>query len=201
MSINLLELAAQAMAPGVVDQISKKLGMDNGTARNAITSALPIIISAMSKNAGSKRGADSLFKAVQTKHNGSILDNLGGLISSPEQGEGNGILRHLLGNKRPMVERNVGQSTGANPMQISKVLQILAPIVLAVIGRNLVQKKQMNSGGIADVLKNTTDQLQRKAPKEVSIIEKVLDSNQDGRMFDDVANIGMKLLGGFLSRR
>lgn len=200
MNLNLLDLATQALAPQIVDQIGKQLGLNNSMTRNVISSALPLLVSGLVKNAGSKKGTDSLFKAVQQKHDGGIFGQMEQLIQQPEAGEGNGILRHILGGKRPMVENNIGKATGANPIQISKVMQILAPVVLGVIGQQMMKKKVQKPADLSGLLQNTQQVLGKRSGSEMGIVGRLLDSDNDGKIIDNVAGIGLKLLGNFMRR-
>ena len=198
--MNLLDMATQALAPQIVNQISQQLGIESGLARNVISSALPLVIGGLIKNSNSKKGTDNLFNAVQQKHDGGIFNQLDHLIQKPEQGEGNGILRHILGGQRGMAERNIGQATGASPVQVSKIMQILAPVVLGVIGQQMMKKKIQKPTDLSSILQNTDQVINKRSNKEMGIIGQLLDKDNDGKLIDDVAGIGMKLLGGFMRR-
>ena len=45
-------------------------------------------------------------------HDGTILDNLGGFLSNSDNGPGAGILKHVFGDKRSMVEAGLSQMSG-----------------------------------------------------------------------------------------
>ena len=53
---------------------------------SVLTMALPVLMKAMQRNASTPQGAEGLMGAIQGKHDGSILDNLGGLF-------GGGVMR------------------------------------------------------------------------------------------------------------
>ena len=54
-----------------------------------------------SRNAAKPDGADAANRALD-KHDGGVLDNLDNFLDAPDVDDGNGILRHLLGNRRAL---------------------------------------------------------------------------------------------------
>ena len=197
---NLLNLIGQQLSPMVVNQIGKSLGMNDGATRNVVSSALPVLLSALSGNAQSKNGASALLGALQKKHDGGVFNQLGDLIAKPEAGEGNGILRHLLGNKRAPIEETITQATGVNQQQTAKIMEILAPVVMGALGKEQ-RNNNYDANGLAKLLQQSQTQYTQEAPKEMGAVRRLLDADGDGKVADDVANIGMKLLGSFLRRR
>ncbi|MGB2957517.1 MAG: DUF937 domain-containing protein, partial [Bacteroidota bacterium] len=101
---DLLSTIMQSLGGDGIKQMSKSLGVDEKTAAGGVEAALPLLVSALARNSQSADGAQSLHKALEKDHDGSILDNLGGLFSNPQSGNGAGILNHLLGGKRQNVE-------------------------------------------------------------------------------------------------
>jgi len=197
---NLLNLLSQQLTPEVVQQISRSAGLNQNATKGVITSALPLLMGALTNNTQQQSGASSLFKALQNKkHDGNVLSHLGDLINQPEKGDGNGILSHILGSKKEAVEETIGQANGATKQGTSKILQMLAPMLLGTLGQQ--QRRQgLDVGGLASLLLNSNKQFTQEAPKEMGAVRRLLDSDNDGKILDDVAGIGMKLLGAFLRR-
>lgn len=101
----LMQILGQALDGQAVDQISNQLGMDRDSAQNAIGLAIPVLVGALSRNASTPEGARALESAVERDHDGSILDNLGGLLGGGGGGDllggggaGGGLLGQVLGS-------------------------------------------------------------------------------------------------------
>ena len=84
---------------GVINGAAKKSNTTPDNTANVLSQAMPLILGAMQRNAKTPQGAASLSNALSDpKHNGSMLDMLGGLFGdgpgSPEELEqdGAGIL-------------------------------------------------------------------------------------------------------------
>lgn len=199
---NLLNLLGEHLTPQLIGQLSRQMGTDDSATKNVISSALPVLMSALASGTQKPQGASALLGALtrDNRHDGSVLGQLGNLIQKPEQGEGNGILRHLLGGKRDFVEKNLSESTGVNRVNTSKVLQVLAPMVLGLVGKQQRQKN-MNASQVSQLLQQSQQAFTKQAPKEMGVVGRLLDKDGDGKVVDDVANIGMRLLGNFLTRR
>ena len=58
-------------------QLSNQLGTNQQTTGNAIAAAVPLLLSALSRNASDDQGRESLYNALSSDHNGGILNDIG----------------------------------------------------------------------------------------------------------------------------
>ncbi len=180
------------MQDGVTEQMANKLGLEKNQAQSALASAVPILMQALSKNASTPEGANALESALKRDHDGSILDNLSGYLESPKTDEGSKILNHILGEKRATVEQYVGKSSGLSTGSVGSLLSSVAPLIMGA----LAGKNNNSSSGIGSLLSGITNEIQGAGSgKEQSIIEQLLDRDNDGSIIDDVADMGMSFLG------
>ena len=133
-STSIINALEQQLGPDTIAQIGQQLGVDPGTTSSAISMALPTILSGLAKNASHPQGAQDLDTAL-ADHDGSILDNLGGLFQNPAASAGAAILGHIFGKKQQPVQQGLGKATGMNTQQIGQLLIMLAPMVMGVLGR------------------------------------------------------------------
>lgn len=134
---------------------------------------------------------------------GGLGGLLGGLLGgnqapSGEQLNGGGILDHILGNKASQVESALGQATGLSSANISKLLTLLAPIVMAYLGRQVSSGKLSSPGELGQVLGQEKAQAQQQGGIAGGLLGAVFDQNGDGKL--DMADL-LKLGGQFLNRR
>ena len=178
-------------------QLAEQVGGNEGQVKNGVMAALPAMLTALSKNTGTEKGAQELNNALETKHDGSILNNLSGYLSNPDLKDGAGILNHLFGSQTSNVANAVSQSSGLDTNGSMKMLQMLAPILMGILGQ---QKKQNNLD--AKGLGNLTSMLASNFGSEAGtsgIIETVtnlLDANKDGNVVDDIMGMVGKFFGG-----
>lgn len=185
---SLQDLVGQEKGNDAVNQISQMLGADQTTTNSAIQMALPMILSAMAKNAAQPQGAESLNNALQENHNGGILNNLNGYLNAPDANDGIGILGHIFGQKQGAAAQQVSQNSGLDMGQVAQLLIMLAPIVMGYLGK---QKQQANldSNGLSNLLNEKQQEIQSSDDPMMSSISNVLDSDNDGSMIDDLATL------------
>lgn len=176
----------------VTDKMANSLGMEKSQAQSALASAVPILMQAMRRNASTPEGESSLQNALQKDHSGNLLENISGYLDNPKTSEGSKILDHILGNKRANVEKYVSNDSGLSSGMVGSLLSTAAPILMGA----LAGKQSSSNSGIGSILSGLTGEMQgSSSSKEQSIIEQLLDQDNDGSIIDDVANLGMSFLG------
>ncbi|MDQ3799169.1 MAG: DUF937 domain-containing protein [Acidobacteriota bacterium] len=202
---SLQDLLGNQQGSEAVEQISRDVGAEPGAVNSAIQMALPAILGGLAKNAADAQGAQSLDNALERDHDGSILDNLGGLgnlifgggreperQSSPSrQTDAGGILGHVFGNNQGQVAEQISQRSGLSSGQVAQILMLLAPIVMGYLGR---QKREQNldAGGLSNWLGGQQQQIQN-APQG-GFLNSMLDRDGDGSSMDDIASMAMNYM-------
>lgn len=180
------------MKDEVTNKMANSLGMEKSKAQSALASAVPILMQAMSRNASTPEGERSLENALRKDHSGNILENISGYLDKPNTSEGSKILDHILGGKRNNVEKYVSNDSGLSSGMVGNLLSAAAPIIMGA----LAGKQSNSNSGVGSLLSGITGEMQNSgSTKEQSIIEQLLDQDNDGSIVDDVANLGMSFLG------
>lgn len=185
------QMVTQQLSGVASQQIAARLGVSESTANAAVAVAVPLILSAMARNASQPQGAQDLHEAVTNDHDGSILDNLMGYLGNPQQGNGAGILGHVLGDQRSSVENNLAQATGLDQGSAGNLMEIVAPLVMGAVGKTQ-QQNGFDSSGLANYL-GEQQQQQAAQPGMIGMLSSMLDSNKDGSMTDDLTRIAGSL--------
>jgi hypothetical protein len=155
MMSGILDMLAQHMNPGTVNQVSNQIGTDQPTAQRAISAALPTLFGAMAQHASTPQGASDIHQAVTT----APAD---GAVQPPAAASAGGLLGKILGPRQPEVEQQVAQSSGLSRQQAGKVLMYLAPIAVAVLARHHAQQPQtmQQPGGLSNILQSAQQAMQ-----------------------------------------
>ena len=153
--------------------------------------AIPVLMQAMKRNAATPEGAQGLLDALNNKHDGSILDNLGGLFSGgvneSVMEDGERILGHVLGGRQQNVQNALSQKSGIDAGTVVQILKVAAPILMGVLGKEQRQAQVTDQGGLDGLLGGL---LKGNSPQqEQSFLESILDADGDGSIVDDVAGM------------
>ncbi len=196
---NLMDLLSSQLGGQAMKAISQQLGANEQQTQSAVQSALPILLEAMTRNTGNQQGANALANALDKDHDGSVLDDIPGFLSNFQNGPGNGILKHLLGNRRGNAEQFVSKTSGLDAQSVGSLMQMLAPMLMGQLGK---QKRQqgLDVGTLVNMLQGTRKQAQQQNPQAVDMIGSLLDKDGDGDYKDEIAQMGMKFLGGLLRK-
>ncbi|MBS9463628.1 DUF937 domain-containing protein [Flagellimonas sp. 389] len=193
----LLDLLTSPMGKQLISGVSGQTGQPENKTAEVLSMAMPLLMGAMKKNTSTPGGAQGLMSALSSKHDGGILDDLGGLFGGGvDQGvmdDGAGILGHVFGAKQPQVENALSSKSGIDAGSISQILKIAAPILLGYLGKQTKQQNVNSPDGLNGLLGGLMGG-NTAADKQQSLIESFLDSDGDGSIMDDLA--GMVLGGG-----
>ncbi len=190
------DMLVQQLSGNAASQISQKLGVDRGTATQAIAMAAPLLMSALAGNASNPEGVKALYQALDQDHDGNILDDVSGFLGgNPQAANGAGILGHVLGDKLGAVQNGLAQQTGLDANASGQLLEMLAPLVMGALGQT--QKQQgLDVSGLSDLLGNHQQAAQASSPDMMGMLGGLLDMNKDGNVMDDVGRIAGQLFGG-----
>ncbi len=196
----IFDLLNSDLGKTIINGVSGSTGTDQNKTSNVLTMALPVLMKAMERNASTPEGAQGLLGALSGKHDGSILDNLGGLfgggVDQDVTNDGDKILGHVLGQRRQGVEKVIGEKAGLDMGSVGNILKVAAPILMGVLGKQTRQNNVSSAGDLSGLLGGLLGGASNSGAvtKEQTFLEKVLDSDGDGSVIDDVA--GMVLGGG-----
>lgn len=186
------EMISQRISGPIAAQLSQRLGVSESTAQTAVQLAVPVILAALARNASKPQGAQELHQAVSTDHDGTILDQLSSYLGNPQAANGSGILGHVLGGQRPVVESNLAQATGMDQNSAGNLLEMVAPLVMGAVGREQ-QQNGLDPNGLSEFLVQQQQAEVQSNPGLMGTLSSMLDSNRDGSVADDLS----RMAGGF----
>jgi len=191
MSNDLISQLFQQFGPSVVSQLAGNMGANEQQTQSAIGTALPILLNALTQNTQSTEGANSLLNALNKDHDGSLLDNVLGFLNNSSSGNGAGIINHILGPQQENIASQIGEKSGIGTGNAMQLIQTLAPIVMAFLGK---QNQQNGGNSVLSLLNMFTNLQTQQKPQSTDFISSLLDGNGDGSVIDDIAKIGMNFL-------
>jgi hypothetical protein len=196
----LLDLLNSPIGKQVISGVAGQTGQAENKTADVLSMAMPLLLGAMKKNVSTPDGAQGLMNALSSKHDGSILDDLGGLfgggVDKTVMDDGAGILGHVFGGKQANVENALSQRSGIDAGSIANILKIAAPLVMGILAKQKVENKVSDASGMNNLLGGM---LGGQPEQNQSLLTSLLDADGDGSILDDVAGMvmgGSKKKGG-----
>lgn len=203
MSDGITELM-QSIDPKTISALSQQLGLDEAQTQQAVGAALPMLLGQLARNSETPQGAQSLLGALERDHDGSALDDVAGFLGSDPSVDGAAILGHIFGSREPAVERTVEQTAGLDPQTVMKLMTLLAPLVMAYLGKQR-KAQDLSAEDLSSMLGKERSRLETDDAGQPSIFGQVatqiLDADGDGDVTEEVIGMGAGLLGKLLGGR
>lgn len=140
-------------------QIASRLGADEGEVNSAIQTLVPVLVGGLQQNAQDPDAASNIASAANNHATSGLLDG-GVSVDQVDEADGSKAISKIFGgNDTGQVASALAGGGAGNSDLIKKLLPILAPIVLAYIGKQLSgggqaaqPQTQAAGGGIGDIL-------------------------------------------------
>lgn len=204
-----MNLLQGSLSDEMIEQLSQQVGgVEKEKTAAAASGIVNTLMGALAKNTQSTEGAKSLDNALEQDHDGSVLDDVMGMLSGQKaaaQNErmlnGSGILNHVLGNKQGGAIQMISKLSGLDSSKTGSLMTMLAPVVMGALGK-AKREQGLDMTGIASLLSGTVAQERANSSNPaIDMAMKFLDSDGDGSAVDDIASMGMKMLGGLFGRK
>ncbi|MDC6351615.1 DUF937 domain-containing protein [Zeaxanthinibacter sp. PT1] len=196
----ILDLLQSSEGKQMIQGLSRETGAPAHKTADVLSMALPLLLGGMKKNATDEKGAESLMNALNSsKHDGSILNNLGSLFEGGVDDrilkDGAGILGHVFGKKQAPLEQALSQKSGLDTATIAKILKVAAPVIMGYLAKQKSKHDVSDTGSMNSLLGGL---LGGQPEQNQSLLMSLIDADGDGSVLDDVADMvmGNKKKGG-----
>jgi hypothetical protein len=133
-----------------VQDIANKLGEDQGEVNNAIRTLVPALVGGLAQNVQADDiDSSDLEAAVAEQGTSGLLDG-GVSVDQVDENQGDQFVAKIFGgnDSNTVASALAGGGAGSSGL-LQKLLPILAPIVLAYIGKQFSQRSAAPAGGAA----------------------------------------------------
>lgn len=153
---------------------------------------------------GARGPAPTQRQEPQQSEEGGLMGVLGSVLGGGQSqsaggglGMGEAILRHVLGGSQSRAATGVSKASGLDLSAVMKLLPMLAPLIMAALGR-MTQQRQLDAGGLQQALGGEMQRFGggQKAPP--TFVNSILDVDGDGDVdASDLMARASQVLGGF----
>jgi OmpA-OmpF porin, OOP family len=169
---NLLSSVKGYLTPDVVQSASTMTGESESATRQAMHGGVSSIFAGLANLASSPEGASTLGNLAREPAYGSLLNNIpsafgGGGATTSLMNAGQGLLAKIFGDRSSGVNEAVAQSSGVSASSAGKIMSMLAPLTMGVLGKQVLARGLSNTG-LANMLLDQKDEIAAAAPAGIS---------------------------------
>ena len=127
--MDLLSLLLNSMTSNSsLNSLSQQTGVSQQNSQNIVSSALPMLMNALTNNASTQSGAQSLLGALSQHQDNSSISNQ---IANADAVDGAKIIEHIFGANSQQAINQIAKETGTKAKDVQKILSYLAPSLLS----------------------------------------------------------------------
>lgn len=156
---SLLDVLVGQLDSNTLARLGERIGAAPAQTRQAVETALPLLLDALQKNLGAGGGA--------------LRDDLAALLAQGQGALDSPLLDRLLGDGRAVVEAGVAKASGLGGAAISQLLAALTPLVLGAASQSRPEAGA-EAGGLGDAVVGALNRLGRSVPDLGSLVGTLL---------------------------
>jgi OmpA-OmpF porin, OOP family len=169
MQVNLLDTIKSQIGSDIIQKAADFMGEESSVTKKALEIALPSLLGGMINQAKEPIASTALLsKITEGGHDGSIFETFGNLLGggSATQGlldSGESIVNVLFGNKTSSIVDWIAAFTGIKTGSASGLMNMVAPLVMGAIGKQVVGEN-MGLSGLTNLLNGQSSIVQKALP-------------------------------------
>lgn len=184
--------------------LANRAGVNNNDFSKIASLGLPLLLQGINRNTQNQSGLQSFNEALNQHQNRNNYDSFNQFAQNVDSEDGDKIVNHVLSGEKENVSNGLADRLGVEPQTVTRVLAILAPIVLKYFAdqkreKNLDDKQLQRQ--TQDVTREAAQQVQRQSAdgqKDFGIIGDLLgfgntnetnQQNKDSGLLGDLFNL------------
>jgi OOP family OmpA-OmpF porin len=169
---NLLSAAKAYLTPDVVRNASVMTGESEPATRQAMQGGFASVFAGLTNMASTSEGASTLGTLTQEPVFGKLLGNVSSSFSGGSEtngliNSGQNLLGRIFGDRISGVTDAVARSSGISPSSSGKLMAMLAPLAIGVLGKHAAARG-LNPSGLANSLMEQKNEFAAAAPAGLS---------------------------------
>ncbi len=148
-SENLLSSTQSFLTPDFIQKFSGALGQPADKIQNGLRSVIPTFLKGLVDKGSSREGAESLVNlAARDGVDSTTSPNLN---DANYLFKGDDAVKGIFGSNLNQVTDSLGSSTGMNSSSVMKLMGMIAPMIMGVLGRK-IKNDNLNASGLMGFL-------------------------------------------------
>lgn len=171
---SLISEITEHFTPEVVRSARSMLGESEPSTYKALEVATPTLLSGIRNMSSSSEGAKNLANMIREGGNRGLSETpvslfRGGSVTNYAASAGRRQLGNIFGGNTSRVTELVAKSGGVSASSASKLMSLITPLTLGVLGKRIATQPS-GSSGLTELLSRQRDEISAAAPSELSRI-------------------------------
>lgn len=128
-----------------LESLSKQAGVSTDQVKSVLSSALPSLLGGALDQAQNEKTAKG-FAGALNQHAGDDVTNVKSFLQGVDVQDGEKIVGHLLGSSTGDLEDQIAAQAGVRKLDVSKILALVAPLLMSLLGQETQSQQQQNTG-------------------------------------------------------
>lgn len=148
-SDNLLSTTQSFLTPDFIQKFSGALGQPADKIQNGLRSVIPTFLKGLVDKGSSREGAESLVSLAS--RDGVESTTPPNLNDANYLSKGEDAVKGIFGSNLNQVTSSLGSSTGMNASSVTRLMGMIAPMIMGVLGRK-IKNENLNASGLMGFL-------------------------------------------------
>ncbi len=157
-----IDAVTSHFTPDVVRKASSLVGESEASTRSTLTAAVPSVLHGMVNLASTQEGGSALINLIRDGGYGAAAESVGSLFGGGKatnnmMSAGTQLLGKFFGNNTSSVANAVAQAGGVKPSSATKLMSLVAPLTLGVLGKRAAIQGTGLSGISSELLEHKSE--------------------------------------------
>lgn len=148
---NLFNMTQNFLTPDIVQKLSGYLGQPADKVQSGLKAIVPTFLMGLVNKGATKEGAEGIVSLVKKEGFDNSNTTPGNVTDENYLHKGNEAVHGIFGNNLSSVTSTLSSTTGLNSSSVTKVMGLIAPVVMGFVGAK-IKRENLNANGLMGFL-------------------------------------------------
>ena len=148
---NLFNMTQNFLTPDIVQKLSSYLGQPADKIQSGLKSIVPTFLMGLVNKGATREGAEGIVDLVKKEGFDNSNPVPGNVTDENYLHKGNEAVHGIFGNNLSSVTSTLSSTTGLNSSSITKMMGLIAPVVMGFVGAKM-KRENLNASGLMGFL-------------------------------------------------
>lgn len=148
---NLFNMTQNFLTPDIVQKLSGQVGLPTDKIQSSLKAIVPTFLMGLVNKGATKEGAEGIVNLVKKEGFDNANTTPGNVADENYLHKGSEAVQGIFGNNLNSVTSTLSSSTGLNSSSVTKVMGMIAPVVMGFVGAK-IKRENLSASGLMGFL-------------------------------------------------